>query len=232
MARAVKETSCTVIFSGEGSDELFNGYIYSRLIKYATSATSADSEKSETSELSESINIQDDTDRLLDQLYMYDVLRADRATASNSLELRVPFLDRYLIQYVRSIDPKYKLCNERIEKYIIRKSLEDLLPTSVCWRKKEAFSDSVSIKDGVNMIESLKKFADRFIQDHEMASMTYTHMIPRTKEECYYRKIYEAYYAGVLENCISGFWMPPAKLVGNITDPSATVLKCYNDTSI
>ena len=121
------QTDTTVIFSGEGSDELCQGYIY---FHKAPSAQEADAESR----------------RLLHDLYLYDNLRADRTTAAHGLELRVPFL----ISFSR---PIICLCPRRI---VSRKTgsrsiccavhlLETgLLPDEILWRPKEAFSDGVS----------------------------------------------------------------------------------------
>lgn len=222
-----KHTDCKVVFSGEGSDELFNGYIYSRMIQYST----IDEAKSHISDDQQvPVNIENDTNLLLGNLYMYDVLRADRATSAWSLELRVPFLDINLINFVRHIDPAYKLCNKRIEKYILRKAMEDLMPPEVCWRPKEAFSDSVSVKKGINMVNEIKKHCDKIYShiSETYIAKRYPYMTPRSKEEYHYREIFEWGYCNRTQDLIKGWWMPPSQLVGDVKDPSATVLTCYN----
>ena len=70
----------TVIFSGEGSDEMLCGYLY---FHYAPTNKELFMESR----------------RLLSDIYLYDVLRADRCTASNGLELRVPFLDKEVVKF-------------------------------------------------------------------------------------------------------------------------------------
>ena len=121
-----------VIFSGEGADELFCGYLY---FHKAPSAKDA----------------HDDSIRLLKELYKYDVLRADRCTAGNGLEFREPFLDKNLIDFVTTIDPSYKAPRDCFqvdgvyEKEILRRAFSaDYLPEGVLWRRKAAFSDAVS----------------------------------------------------------------------------------------
>lgn len=87
ISRYIKQnTETTVIFSGEGADELAQGYIYFRDAPNAEYAHN------------ESL-------RLLKDIYLYDGLRADRTTAAFSLELRVPFLDIQFTNYYLSLDP-------------------------------------------------------------------------------------------------------------------------------
>ena len=91
------------------------------------------------------IEFQDETIRLMKQLYQYDVLRTDRTTAGNGLEVRVPFLDKKFIDFVLNLHPKYKKPNideGKMEKYILRKAFENMLPKDIVWRKKDAFSDA------------------------------------------------------------------------------------------
>ncbi|OAD62590.1 Asparagine synthetase [glutamine-hydrolyzing] [Eufriesea mexicana] len=86
VSRYIKyHTKTTVIFSGEGADELAQGYIYFRDAPNATEAHN------------ESV-------RLLKNIYLYDALRADRTTSAFSLELRVPFLDIQFTNYYLSLD--------------------------------------------------------------------------------------------------------------------------------
>ena len=130
VSKYIKEkTDTIVLFSGEGSDELCQGYIY---FHKAPSDAEADEESR----------------RLLKDLYLYDNLRADRTTAAHGLELRVPFLDKYFTSYYLSVPPADRRPKDGIEKYLLRKAFSDsnLLPEEVLWRPKEAFSDGVSSK--------------------------------------------------------------------------------------
>ena len=130
-----KKTNVKIVLSGEGSDELFGGYIY---FKYAPN---------ETEFLNEKI-------KLLKQIHFFDGLRADRMISAHGLELRVPFLDKNLVSYVLSlpISVSTEKYNE-IEKYLLRSILnESYLPNSIIWAQKEAFSDGV----GHSWIHNLK----------------------------------------------------------------------------
>ena len=131
VAKYVKEnTDTTVIFSGEGSDELCQGYIY---FHKAPSPEEADVESR----------------RLLQDLYLYDNLRADRTTSAHGLELRVPFLDKFFTSYFLSLPAKVRQPKEGVEKHLLRSAFSGtgLLPDKILWRPKEAFSDGVSSKE-------------------------------------------------------------------------------------
>ena len=87
---------------------------------------------------------------------MYDVLRADRCIAVNSIEARVPFGDLDFVRYVMSIDPKLKMNTYDMGKYLLRRAFEKdgILPDEILWRQKAAFSDAV----GHSMVDDLKAY--------------------------------------------------------------------------
>ncbi len=131
VSKYIKEnTDTTVIFSGEGSDELCQGYIYFHKAPTAQQA-------------------HDESRRLLDDLHLYDVLRSDRSTAAHGLELRVPFLDKHFTSYYLSLPPEKRQPQQGVEKYLLRNAFSEtgLLPSEILWRPKEAFSDGVSSKE-------------------------------------------------------------------------------------
>jgi len=204
-----KETDSTVIFSGEGSDELTQGYIYFR---DAPSAEEGDK----------------DSRRLLEELHYFDVLRADRTTAGHGLELRVPFLDHQFTTYYLSLPSEIRTPKENVEKYLLRSAFDGigLLPDDILWRPKEAFSDGVaSIK------KSLFVYIQEFIadkvnaEDLNEAEVTYPHVPPTSKESLYYRQVFERKYPGQ-EKLVPHIWLP--KWRPGITDPSARFLPHYS----
>jgi len=211
ISKYIKEnTDDTVIFSGEGADELCQGYLYFHR------------QPSEIMGHVESM-------RLMNNLYMYDVLRADRTTAAHGLELRVPFLDKEFMKLIVSL-PYKKVCpHNNIEKYLIRNAFSklDLLPDEILWRKKEAFSDGVS-SQRKNWLDKIKKMVKYYVTDIEMenAENDIKHCTPRTKEEYYYRKIFDSFYKNA-EGFINQFWMP--KWSPETNDPSARTLALYNE---
>tara|TARA_B110000908_G_C10267723_1_gene466208 strand:- start:699 stop:2300 length:1602 start_codon:yes stop_codon:yes gene_type:complete len=211
MARRIKkETDITVLFSGEGADEASGSYLYFR--------NAPDDYKR-----------QEEIIRLMKDLSYFDVLRADKTISGAGLELRVPFLDKDFLAHYLAIPPNLKRTDSsRIEKHLLRSafSLEKIIPNSVLWRRKEAFSDGVS---------SEKKSWFSIIQDHveeivlndkmESASERFTFNTPRTKEEYYYRDIYDRVYPG-RDKDIPYFWMPTWT---KATDPSARTLDVYKN---
>lgn len=204
-----QHTDIRVLLTGEISDELF-GYKYT---DFAPSAAA----------------FQAESQKRVRELYMYDVLRADRSISVNSLEARVPFGDLDFVKYVMSIDPARKLNTYGKGKYLLRKAFEgDWLPENILWREKAAFSDAV----GHSMVDILKEYAEEKYTDREFAERAgrYTYCRPFTKESLLYRELFEKYYPGQA-GMIVDFWMPNKAWPGcDVDDPSARVLKNYGDS--
>ena len=210
VCKAIHETTdIRVILTGEISDELF-GY------KYTDFAPSAD-------------EFQKEAEKRVRELYMYDVLRADRCISVNSLEARVPFGDLDFVKYVMSLDPAIKMNVYGKGKYLLRKAFQgDWLPYDILMREKAAFSDAV----GHSMVDYLKEYADGYYSDkeYEKRRARYAHARPFTKESLLYREIFEKYYPGQAE-MIKDFWMPNKSWRGcDVSDPSARVLSNYGDS--
>lgn len=208
VCKAIHEfTDIRVILTGEISDELF-GY------KYTDFAPSAQA-------------FQEEAQKRLRELHMYDVLRADRCISVNSLEARVPFGDLDFVRYVMSLDPHMKLNTYGKGKYLLRHAFEGtgLLPDSILWREKAAFSDAV----GHSMVDYLKEHAEATYTDEEFEQkrMCYDFARPFTKESLLYRELFERHYPGQAA-MVSDFWMPNKSWDGcDVNDPSARVLANY-----
>ena len=174
MARVIKSMGIKMVLSGEGADELFGGYLYFH---------KAPSPK----------DFHEETVRKLDKLHMYDCLRANKSLAAWGIEGRVPFLDKEFMDVAMRINPKDKMINgERMEKWVVRKAFEEYLPESVAWRQKEQFSDGV----GYSWIDTLKALVEEEITDEQMdnAHFKFPIQTPTTKEEYYYRSIFEGHF--------------------------------------
>lgn len=174
LARAIKAMGIKMILSGEGSDEIFGGYLYFH------KAPSAE-------------ELHKETVRKLDKLHIYDCLRANKSLMAWGIEGRVPFLDKEFLDVAMRINPQDKMINgERIEKWVLRKAFEDLLPKSVAWRQKEQFSDGV----GYSWIDTLKSIANNHISDEQLSNAKHRFSIqtPTSKEEYYYRSIFTEHY--------------------------------------
>ncbi|MCR5760604.1 MAG: asparagine synthase B [Sphaerochaetaceae bacterium] len=205
-----EKTDIKVLLTGEISDELF-GY------KYTDFAPSAKA-------------FQEESEKRIRELHYYDVLRADRCISDNSLEARVPFGDLSFVKYVMSIDPSLKMNTYNMGKYLLRKAFEkdNILPSSILWRQKAAFSDAV----GHSMVDGLKQYAEKKYSDeeYEIKRNRYEHCCPFTKESLLYREIFEKYYPGQ-DRLIPDYWMPNKDWEGcNVSDPSARVLSNYGDS--
>lgn len=204
-----ENTDIRVLLTGEVSDELF-GY------KYTDFAPDA-------------VAFQKEAEKRVSELYMYDVLRADRCISVNSLEARVPFGDLEFADYVMGIDPAMKMNTYGMGKYLLRKAFEgDWLPDIILWREKAAFSDAV----GHSMVDYLKEYAEGTYSDEEFIEKCkkYTHAPPFTKESLLYREIFEKYYPGQA-GMVVDFWMPNKCWKGcNVNDPSARVLANYGNS--
>ena len=201
-----ENTDVRVLLTGEISDELF-GYKYT---DFAPSAAA----------------FQEESEKRIRELHMYDVLRADRCISANSLEARVPFGDLDFVKYVLSIDPEKKLNTYGKGKYLLRHAFEgDYLPHDLLYREKAAFSDAV----GHSMVDYLKEYAEAYYTDAEFETKrkNYAHAAPFTKESLLYREIFEKYYPGQGEMIVD-FWMPNKSWKGcDVNDPSARVLSNY-----
>ncbi|TYB73828.1 asparagine synthase B [Bizionia saleffrena] len=174
MARVIKSMGIKMVLSGEGADEIFGGYLYFHKAPNAR-------------------EFHEETVRKLDKLHMYDCLRANKSLAAWGVEGRVPFLDKEFIDVAMRINPQDKMINgERMEKWVIRKAFEDMLPASVAWRQKEQFSDGV----GYSWIDTLKEVVNIAVSDEQMANAKYRFPLqtPQNKEEFYYRSIFEAHF--------------------------------------
>ena len=211
VCKAIHEQSDTrVLLTGEISDEIF-GY------KYTDFAPSAE-------------EFQKEAEKRIRELHMYDVLRADRCISVNSLEARVPFGDLDFVEYCMAIDPEMKMNRYGKGKYLLRKAFEKdaLIPESILWREKAAFSDAVghSLKDDLTDLAA-QTYSD---EDFALGVQKYDYARPFTKESLMYRDIFEKYYPGQAEMVVD-FWMPNKNWEGcNVTDPSARVLSNYGES--
>ncbi|RKP02825.1 hypothetical protein CXG81DRAFT_10318 [Caulochytrium protostelioides] len=208
LSRKIKALGVKMVLSGEGSDEIFGGYLYFH------NAPSAEQLRAETV-------------KRLRMLHTSDCLRANKSTMAWGLEARVPFLDTAFLRYaMEQLHPAHKLTkqapfNYPLEKYILRKAFDTpenpFLPHDVLYRQKEQFSDGV----GYSWIDSLKAYADEIVSDAQMAAAAqrFPHDTPATKEAYWYRESFERHFTN--KACLSTVvrWKPRADW-GCAEDPS------------
>lgn len=218
VAKKIRELSdCKVVFNGDGSDELFGGYLY---------FNNAPNDHA----------FQAECERLLNDIHTFDVLRSDRSISANGLEARTPFLDKQFVSVVRSIQPSYlrPVPGKQMEKFILRSAFDDgsTLPPEVLWRRKEAFSDGVSTPEKAWFQEIQDRVA-KLVPDNwkEKSILSYSHhMLPKTPEEYYYRFLFTTSYGlSAIKATVPYRWMP--KWCPETNDPSARTLQIYNEPS-
>lgn len=171
LARRIKAMGVKMVLSGEGSDEIFGGYLY---FHKAPSAQ----------------EFHDETVRKVAALHQFDCLRANKSMMAWGVEARVPFLDLEFLETAMSMDAEHKrVLAGRIEKNILRQAFDGALPESILWRQKEQFSDGV----GYGWIDALKDHAQASVSDAELASAERRFPInpPQTKEALLYRRLFE-----------------------------------------
>jgi len=211
-----ENSNAKVIFNGDGSDELCGGYLYMH-------------------KCPDAIEFDRESRRLLKDIHKFDVLRSDKCISSHGLEPRTPFLDRSFVQYYLSIDPRLRYHpgnSGQCEKYLLRMAFSEkffknsegksLLPDSILWRRKEAFSDGVS-KTSRSLYQIIEDYVDTFPE----INVSQKGIEPVTKEQKYYKSIFEKYYPNSF-TIIPYYWMP--KYV-NATDASARTLALYKESA-
>jgi asparagine synthase (glutamine-hydrolysing) len=171
-----------VILTGEGADELFGGYTYYKDIR--------DGE-----------TLHRELRRSVSSLHNVNLQRVDRMTMAHSIEGRVPFLDLAMIQLGQTIPSEYKIAGSPpVEKWILRKTFEDLLPQDIVWRKKEQFDEGSGTADllGRCIGQTITRAeADALRRRHPEVKL-------RSLEECaYFRLFLDAFES-------------PERLLGNV----------------
>lgn len=204
-----QKTDVKVLLTGEVSDEIF-GY------KYTDYAPSPE-------------EFQKEAEKRVRELYMYDVLRADRCISAHSIEARVPFADHEFVRFVMEVAPRYKMNSTGVGKHLLRRAFSGsgLLPKSILYREKAAFSDAV----GHGMVDYLKARAEKLYGD-EWRQTTFKYQVgrPISKEALMYRQIFDQWY-GQQSHLITDFWMPNREWEHcDVADPSARALPNYGQS--
>lgn len=222
-----------VVLVGEGPDEVCSSYLFN---EFAPSGTA----------------LHETALEYVDRIHMYDGRRLDRCIARWGLEARVPLLDTAFIEAYWTVPAVDRMpVAKGIEKWWLRKAFGDkafcwqaspllrgsaasatLLPDEVLWRKKSAFSDSMTDpKSNKSWYQILADWAETQVTDEELANAAtvYPYCTPTTKEAYLYRKIFCERVGAHRQDVLPGYWQPKwnanGKLVEAYMDPSALVLK-------
>ncbi|KKK18668.1 hypothetical protein P175DRAFT_0561022 [Aspergillus ochraceoroseus IBT 24754] len=211
LSRKVKGLGVKMVLSGEGSDEIFGGYLY-----FHAAPNKEEFHK--------------ETVRRVKNLHLSDCLRANKSTSAWGLEARVPFLDKAFLETAMNVDPQEKMITkDRIEKYILRKAfdttdepdVQPYLPEKILWRQKEQFSDGV----GYSWIDALKDQAEIQVTDEMMKNPKpeWGDDIPDTKEAYWYRTMFDELFPPSCASTVSR-WVPTWS---KQTDPSGRAIATH-----
>ena len=205
-----EHSEAKVIFNGDGADELCGGYLYMH-------------------QCPDDIEFDRETRRLLNDIYLFDVLRSDKCISSHGLEPRTPFLDRSFVNYYLSIPPNFrnhKNQNAR-EKFLLRSSFtfpnfensegKQILPDQILWRRKEAFSDGVT-GQGRSLFTILQE---------QIAKKSSCDVPDINVENLYYKQLFTEFFKYSVD-ILPYYWMPKYT---NASDPSARTLDIYKELS-
>jgi asparagine synthase (glutamine-hydrolysing) len=224
LSRKIKAMGVKMVLSGEGSDEIFGGYLYFHAAPDARS-------------------FHRECVSRVKNLHTADCLRANKSTMAWGLEARVPFLDKAFMDVSMGVRPEDKLFSKgtsqefdedgrpKMEKYILRKAFDvspdgkPYLPQSILWRQKEQFSDGV----GYSWIDGLKDHADRAIADEifEKRSERWPEDTPDTKEAYFLRDLFDSLFHSETAAKTAVRWIP-RKDWGCTSDPSGRSVSIHN----
>ncbi|KAI0028118.1 glutamine-hydrolyzing asparagine synthase [Vararia minispora EC-137] len=224
LSRKIKAMGVKMVLSGEGSDEIFGGYLYFHAAPNAKS-------------------FHQECVRRVKDLHTADCLRANKSTMAWGLEARVPFLDKAFLEVAMNIDSHEKMfskCSKqelddegrpKMEKYIIRKAFDcspdgkPYLPDSILWRQKEQFSDGV----GYSWIDGMKDHAVDVVSDEDFAKRAdrWPQSTPDTKEAYWIRDIFESYFPSDAAASTAVRWIPRGDW-GCAPDPSGRAVGIHN----
>ena len=206
-----KNTDIKVLLLGDGSDEACGSY------KYFVNAPDKEAYHNECI-------------RLLEDIHLYDGLRADRCVARFGIEARFPFLDYKFVEFILRCNPKLRMAQNGVEKWLLREAFKgtDLLPEAVRTRQKEAYSDGVS-KPERSWYQIIQERAEKLYTDKELedAKIKYKHLPPVSKESLLFKNIFCENFGNneSMIKTIPYYWLP--KWCGDINEPSARILNVY-----
>ena len=219
LSRKIKAMGVKMVLSGEGSDEVFGGYLYFH---------AAPDKKA----------FHEETVRRVQNLHLADCLRANKSTSAWGVEARVPFLDKQFLEVAMDIDPAEKMITkDRIEKWALRSAFSSdnlppgtkpYLPDRILWRQKEQFSDGV----GYGWIDGLKDEAKKMVSDEQMVEATirkekpqWGDDIPDSKEAYWYRCMFDEHFPPQCAETVMR-WTPTWS---KQTDPSGRAISTHDD---
>ncbi|KAL5533153.1 ASN1 [Sanghuangporus sanghuang] len=224
LSRKIKAMGVKMVLSGEGSDEIFGGYLYFHAAP-------------------DKVAFHQECVKRVKNLHTSDCLRANKSTMAWGLEARVPFLDKAFLEVAMNVDPAEKMFSKgtqqevdadgcpKMEKYILRKAFDcapdgkPYLPRSILWRQKEQFSDGV----GYSWIDGMKAHAEASISEADFAKRGERWPVdtPDTKEAYLIREIFESHFPTDAAARTAVRWIPRGDW-GCSSDPSGRAVSIHN----
>ena len=83
--------------------------------------------------------------------------KVDRASLGNALEVRPPFLDKSIIEFASKLKPSLRVRKD-ITKFFLKKSLRNILPKHILYRKKQGFAIPLKEYFGSELKDLVKKY--------------------------------------------------------------------------
>jgi diphthine-ammonia ligase len=158
-----KKDNVKVIFSGLGSEEIFAGYQRHK----------------------EALDINKECLIGLKMMYERDLYRDDVVTMNNNIELRLPFLDKKLVNYTLKIPSKYKIKND-VDKFIIRDISYELgLPKYIAYRKKKAAQYGSRFDSAIKKLAGKKSKANYLNKFLKKPNLKLGVLFSSGKDSCY-----------------------------------------------
>ena len=157
------------VLSGEGADELFGGYAYLKDL-------SADDIPGELLDITR-------------RLHNTALQRVDRSASAHELVAHVPFLDTEVVRYAMTIPSEMKIRRNGslVEKWVLRKAGEDVLPDDVLWRTKSKFWQGAGVGDLLAQHAEASIADDEFRRERHLANG----WTLNTKEELMYYRLFK-----------------------------------------
>lgn len=190
-------------------DRLLRGYLHVRDIE-KTKILSFKAEKVEPILKKMIINNLD----IINQMINYDLnyqlpnqynMKADKMSMAASLELRVPFLDRKIVNWAATIPPELKL-KGITEKYILRLAMKDILPSQILKRKKLGFSTPVNFWLKKGMKEISGDILEKLEKRNKIVNPKYIKKVKKNRTHPFYENrawtliMFELWYETFIEN--------------------------------